>query len=148
MKYGMRVLAVCLAAMFLFEGGVALAQSYDPDQDIPRPTMLQKRLNKLGRGLANVVFGWTEIPLTWHRQIIAQKPLTHIITTGTVMGTTRAGMRMGVGVYEIVTTPSTISFVEKLIVIGLYGGMLLIFISVLRQRLFERKTSRYKDVEI
>ena len=56
--------------------------------------------------------------------------------------------RCGVGVYEIVTTPSTMSFVEKLIVGGVYGGMLLIFISVLRQRLIERKSDKYKDVEI
>jgi len=55
---------------------------------------------------------------------------------------------VGVGVYEFIITPSTLSFVEKLIVGGIYGGMLLIFISVLRQRLIERKSDRYKDVEI
>lgn len=55
---------------------------------------------------------------------------------------------VGVGVYEFIITPSTLSFIEKLIVGGVYGGMLLIFISVLRQRLIERKSDRYKDVEI
>lgn len=55
---------------------------------------------------------------------------------------------VGVGVYEIITNPATLSLVEKLIVGGVYGGMLLIFISVLRQRLIERKSDRYKDVEI
>lgn len=54
----------------------------------------------------------------------------------------------GVGVYEIIRSPSSMSLVEKLIVGGVYGGMLLIFISALRQRLIERKTDRYKDVEI
>ena len=54
----------------------------------------------------------------------------------------------GLGVYELVTSPSSMSLLEKLIVGGVYGGMLLIFISVLRQRLIERKTDRYKDVEI
>jgi hypothetical protein len=54
----------------------------------------------------------------------------------------------GLGVYEIVTSPSSMTLVEKLIVGGVYGGMLLIFISVLRQRLIARKTDRYKDVEI
>ena len=54
----------------------------------------------------------------------------------------------GLGVYELVTSPSSMSLLEKLIVGGIYGGMLLIFISVLRQRLIERKTDRYKDVEI
>jgi len=55
---------------------------------------------------------------------------------------------VGVGVYEFIITPATLSVVEKLIVGGVYGGMLLIFISVLRQRLIERKSDRYKDVEI
>jgi putative zinc finger protein len=54
----------------------------------------------------------------------------------------------GAGVYEIVTSPSTLTLVEKLIVGGVYGGILLIFVSVLRQRLIERKTDKYEDVEI
>jgi len=53
-----------------------------------------------------------------------------------------------VGVYEIFTGPSALTLVEKLIVGGLYGGLLLLFLSVLRQRLIERKTDKYKDVEI
>jgi hypothetical protein len=54
----------------------------------------------------------------------------------------------GVGVYEILSSPSSLSLLEKLVVGGVYGGLLLIFISVLRQRLVERKSDRYKDVEI
>lgn len=57
-------------------------------------------------------------------------------------------LAIGVAVIEIVTSTSTMTLVEKLIVGGVYGGMLLIFISVLRQRLIERKTDKYKDVEI
>jgi len=53
-----------------------------------------------------------------------------------------------VGMYELFTGPSTLTLVEKLIIGGLYGGMLLLFVSVLRQRLIERKTDKYKDVEI
>lgn len=52
------------------------------------------------------------------------------------------------GLYEVFTEPTTLTLVEKLIIGGLYGGMLLLFISVLRQRLIERKTDKYKDVEI
>lgn len=37
---------------------------------------------------------------------------------------------------------------EKLIAGGIYGGLLLLFLSVLRQRLIERRTDKYKDVEI
>ena len=54
----------------------------------------------------------------------------------------------GIAVFEVITSPSSMSLVAKLIIGGFYGGMLLIFLSVLRQRLIERKTDKYKDVEI
>jgi anti-sigma factor RsiW len=54
----------------------------------------------------------------------------------------------GVGIYEFVIHASSMPLTGKLIIGGTYGGLLLIFISVLRQRLVERKTDRYKDVEI
>ncbi len=55
---------------------------------------------------------------------------------------------VGVVVIEIISSESSMTLVEKLIVGGIYGGLLLLFISVLRQRLIERKSDRYKDVEI
>lgn len=36
----------------------------------------------------------------------------------------------------------------KLIIIAVYGGLAALFFSVLRQRLIERKSDKYKDVEI
>ena len=36
----------------------------------------------------------------------------------------------------------------KLLMVGVYGGLALLLFSVLRQRLIERKTDKYKDVEI
>ena len=36
----------------------------------------------------------------------------------------------------------------KLIIIAVYGGLAALLYSVLRQRLIERKTDKYKDVEI
>lgn len=36
----------------------------------------------------------------------------------------------------------------KLIFVGIYGGLALLLISVLRQRLIESKSDKYKDVEI
>jgi hypothetical protein len=41
-----------------------------------------------------------------------------------------------------------ISVGMKLLLIAIYGGLGLLFFSVLRQRLIERKTDKYKDVEI
>jgi len=57
-------------------------------------------------------------------------------------------LAVGAGVIEFITSTSSMTLFEKLIVGGVYGGILLIFISVLRQRLIERKTDKYKDVEI
>ena len=53
----------------------------------------------------------------------------------------------GVGIYEFVFDSSMGTF-EKLLVGAVYGGLALLFFSVLRQRLIERKTDKYKDVEI
>jgi len=36
----------------------------------------------------------------------------------------------------------------KVILFAIYGGLAVLFYSVLRQRLIERKTDKYKDVEI
>ena len=54
---------------------------------------------------------------------------------------------IGIGVYEFVFD-SSLGLVEKLIIGAIYGGVVLLFLSVLRQRLIERKTDKYKDVEI
>lgn len=56
---------------------------------------------------------------------------------------------VGVGAFLIAFLGDPgIGFREKMIFGGIYGGLLLLFISVLRQRLIERKTDKYKDVEI
>ncbi len=94
-----RILALLVVAMMLAVP-VVEAQSYDPDQDLPRPTVFQKRLEKMGRGLANILFGWAEIPLTWDKQIRQHRPLTQILTHGTIVGTTKFFMRLGIGIYE------------------------------------------------
>ena len=54
---------------------------------------------------------------------------------------------MGIGIYEFVID-SSLGLVEKLIVGAIYGGFVVLFFSVLRQRQIERKTDKYKDVEI
>lgn len=53
----------------------------------------------------------------------------------------------GVGIYEFVFDSSMGTF-EKTMIGAVYGGLALLFFSVLRQRLIERKTDKYKDVEI
>jgi len=50
-------------------------------------------------------------------------------------------------IYELVIDTS-MTLGVKLLFAAIYGGMGALFVSVLRQRLIERKTDKYKDVEI
>jgi len=54
----------------------------------------------------------------------------------------------GFAIFQFLLIAGSLPLVAKVIVGGIYGGIFLVFISVLRQRLIERKTDRYKDVEI
>ena len=53
----------------------------------------------------------------------------------------------GIGLVGFIVT-SDISIGMKLILAAIYGGLAMLLYSVLRQRLIERKTDKYKDVEI
>jgi anti-sigma factor RsiW len=53
----------------------------------------------------------------------------------------------GIAVFTFLADPAIV-LRDKLIAGAVYGGLALLFISVLRQRLVERKTDKYKDVEI
>jgi predicted anti-sigma-YlaC factor YlaD len=53
----------------------------------------------------------------------------------------------GVGLIAFIIDPG-LSVAMKLIMVAIYGGLATLFYSVLRQRLIERKTDKYKDVEI
>ena len=54
----------------------------------------------------------------------------------------------GFAVYEFIREMRSMPLIFVLIVVGIYGGLLMLFFSVLRQRLMERKTDKYEDVEI
>jgi hypothetical protein len=53
----------------------------------------------------------------------------------------------GIGLFGFIVA-SDISIGIKLIIAAIYGGLAMLLYSVLRQRLIERKTDKYKDVEI
>lgn len=53
----------------------------------------------------------------------------------------------GIGVFGFLFSDE-ISVGMKLLLIAIYGGLATLLFSVLRQRLIERKTDKYKDVEI
>lgn len=99
------VLAVVLSAVLLLQSVPALAQVYDPDVDLPRETGFEKRLTKLGRGLSNILLGWAEIPVTFDKKLKEGKPLGYLVGVVPVLGTAKALMRTGTGVFEAATFP-------------------------------------------
>ena len=101
------ILAVLVVLMLavLAQSMPAMAQTYNPDEDLPKATGFEKRLTKLGRGLSNVMWGWAEIPLTFDRKLDEGKPFTYLFSVAPVLGTARAVMRTGTGVFEMVSFP-------------------------------------------
>ena len=54
---------------------------------------------------------------------------------------------VGIVLYALLFDDQTPLYI-KLIVAAVYGGLGLLLLSVLRQRLIERKTDKYKDVRL
>ena len=106
-KTCLKFMAVAMILGFGLSQGAVWAQSYDPDQEVPKPTLVEKRLEKLGRGLTNIFFGWVEIPLTFDRKMKEGKPLSYLLGVVPVLGTAKAFMRTGAGVVEVVTFAKT-----------------------------------------
>ena len=67
------------------------------------PKAKYTKTRKLGRGLANIVYGWTEVPMTmvrWNELHTEQS--VGIFTAGYLQGVQRAGARLKYGIYEVV----------------------------------------------
>jgi len=99
------VIVTILIAALVFQTVPVLAQSYDPEEDLPKTTGVEKALTKLGRGLANIMLGWAEIPVTFDKGVKKGKPLGYLLGVAPVLGTARAVMRTSSGVYEVVSFP-------------------------------------------
>ena len=98
---------IMLAVSILYTSLPALAQSYDPSEDIPRETRVEKVLTKLGRGLSNIMLGWAELPVTFDQKLKQGRPLGYLLGVVPVLGTARALIRTSTGVFEVVTFPFT-----------------------------------------
>ena len=96
-----KLLAVAVILGVLAPTFAAIADSYDPDQMIVPPTGFEKRLEKLGRGLSNVLLGWAEIPVTFDKKLKQGKPLGYLIGVVPVLGGTRAVLRTSTGLFEM-----------------------------------------------
>jgi putative exosortase-associated protein (TIGR04073 family) len=89
-----------LLVAFLVVGFAAtsLADIQDPPSADYGPT------RKLGRGLSNMLYGWTEIPVTIAR-INTNEGNAAAASYGVIRGTGRAFARFGVGFYEALLWP-------------------------------------------
>ena len=76
----------------------ALADIQDPPSNDHGPT------RKLGRGISNAAFGWSEIPHTI-AQVNEREGNSAAAGYGVVRGAGRAFMRFGTGLFDIVTFP-------------------------------------------
>jgi putative exosortase-associated protein (TIGR04073 family) len=106
-KRAMAAIAVMMTMTLLMQTAPVLAQAYDPLDDLPKPTVFEKTLTKVGRGLSNIMFGWAEIPLTFDTKLKQGKGLAYLLGVVPVLGTGKAIMRTGVGIYEVFTFPYT-----------------------------------------
>jgi putative exosortase-associated protein (TIGR04073 family) len=69
-----------------------------------RDTDFDRMLHKLGRGIANVLTGWMEIPKEIAEAWRETDPITGLIV-GTIKGVGYTIVRVVAGVYEILTFP-------------------------------------------
>lgn len=100
-------IVVLLACALVLQVSPVSAQLYNPEEDLPKPTGLEKSLTKLGRGVSNVLFGWAEIPVTFDEKYKEGKPLAYLLGVVPVLGGARAVMRTSTGVFEMVSFPFT-----------------------------------------
>jgi putative exosortase-associated protein (TIGR04073 family) len=100
----MSSLTVSLGALAVV-GCIALDQASSLRADIQDPPMLrQGPIRKLGRGVANMTSGPTEI-FSSLEQTVDSDGSSAAVSYGLVRGLTRTLARFGVGVYEVVTFP-------------------------------------------
>ncbi|MEA3305453.1 MAG: exosortase system-associated protein, TIGR04073 family [Candidatus Omnitrophota bacterium] len=64
----------------------------------------QDPAKKLGRGLANILTGWIELPKNVYDTSVEDSPLAGL-TIGLAKGVGMTIVRTGAGIYEIVTFP-------------------------------------------
>lgn len=94
-----RTLAALLTLALVAAPVVAFADIHVP------PGAQNDRTRKLSRGLSNILFGVTEIPSTFTR-VNRYDGSTEAFSYGVIEGVRRTVVRMGFGVYEVVTFPA------------------------------------------
>ena len=88
--------ALCLAF-----AAVCRADIHDPPSNDHGPT------RKLGRGVSNLLFGWSELPVTIAK-VNEKEGNSAAAGDGVVRGVGRSVLRIGSGLFEILTFPAPI----------------------------------------
>ena len=99
---GIAIVAACIGASPAW--GAPPPSQTGPDQvdEMMGRYNLHPAFAKLGRGLANALFGWTEIPLNIGQRMSAGDTGGSFFT-GAAYGVVKGAVRTGVGVYEAAT---------------------------------------------
>jgi len=87
-----------LVVLLLFGGSLAFADIQAPPASEQGPT------RKLGRGLSNVLFGFTELPVAM-TEVNSSEGNSAAFSYGLVRGLGRGFARLGYGVYEVLLFP-------------------------------------------
>lgn len=91
-----RILAAIVLLAFTFTSDI-FADIHEP------PKTKYTKTRKLGRGVSNIIYGWTEIPMTMHRWgELHTEQVAGIYTAGLFQGVQRAGARLKYGFYEVI----------------------------------------------
>jgi putative exosortase-associated protein (TIGR04073 family) len=85
-----------IAALFLGFVTSSFADIHSP------PKSKYTSTRKLSRGLANILYGWMELPVTVWRANETSQASTEIIFDGIITGIERTGNRIAYGLYEVV----------------------------------------------
>ncbi len=90
--------ALFTAALLIGIAALCRADIHDPPSNDYGPT------RKLGRGISNLLFGWSEFP-TQIGEVNTHEGNSAALGYGVVRGVGRSVMRVGSGVFEILTFP-------------------------------------------
>ena len=106
-----RRLIVGLISLFVIAAGIS-HPAFAADSSTPQPTdqvdelllryNLHPAFEKLGRGAANFLTGWMEVPLNIGYRYTPRDAATSMFT-GAALGIMKGVVRTGVGLYEVVT---------------------------------------------
>ena len=90
--------ALLAAALLIAIAALCRADIHDPPSNAHGPT------RKLGRGISNLLFGWSELP-TQIAEVNTREGNSAAAGYGVVRGVGRSMMRIGAGLAEIFTFP-------------------------------------------